>query len=49
MKIGRISQGLQAAAALDLIFYNYRDFTLAGQSPRDTRAYVGALSVTALF
>jgi hypothetical protein len=48
-RVAGIFQGLQAAAALDLIFYNYRDFTLAGQSPRDTRAYVGALSVTALF
>jgi hypothetical protein len=44
-----IFQSFEAAASLDVLFYNYSDFTLAGQAPKDTRAYIGALSVTALF
>jgi hypothetical protein len=44
-----IFQGLQAAASFDLMVYAYRDFTLAGREPRDTRAFVGALSLTTLF
>jgi hypothetical protein len=48
-RIGGIFQGLEAAAAFDVILYNYTDFTLSGREPQDTRAYVGALSVTASF
>jgi hypothetical protein len=44
-----IFQGIQAAVGIDVMAYAYRDFTLAGQSPRDTKAYIGALSLTALF
>jgi hypothetical protein len=44
-----IFQGFEAAAALDVLLYKYTDFTLAGRSPEDTRAYIGSLSVTALF
>jgi Protein of unknown function (DUF3570) len=44
-----IFQGFEAAAALDVLFYKYDDFTLAGRRPEDTRAYIGSLSVTALF
>jgi hypothetical protein len=40
---------LQAAVGLDVLFYAYRDFTLAGRAPEDTRAYIGTLSLTALF
>jgi hypothetical protein len=48
-RIGGVFQGLQAAASFDVILYDYRDFTLAGREPRDTRAYVGSLGVTTLF
>jgi len=42
-------QGFQAGVGLDVLFYNYRDFTLAGRAPLDTKAYLGSLSLTALF
>jgi hypothetical protein len=48
-RIGGIFQGLEASAAFDVIVSSYSDFTLAGREPQDTKAYVGALSVTALF
>jgi len=48
-RIAGIFQGLQAAVGLDVLFYAYRDFTLAGRAPQDTRAYIGTLSLTALF
>jgi hypothetical protein len=44
-----IFQGFEASVSFDVLFYNYTDFTLAGREPQDTRAYVGALGVTALF
>jgi hypothetical protein len=42
-------QGFQAGIGLDVLFYDYKDFTLAGRAPQDTRAYIGSLSLTALF
>jgi hypothetical protein len=44
-----IFQGFQAGLGLDVLFYNYTDFTLAGRAPEDTKAYIGSLSITALF
>jgi len=42
-------QGFQAGVGLEVLFYNYKDFTLAGRAPQDTKAYIGSLSLTALF
>lgn len=44
-----IFQGLEAAVALDVLFNNYRNFTLAGLPVQDTKAYIGSLSLSALF
>jgi hypothetical protein len=44
-----VFQGFQAGAGLDVLIYNYTDFTLAGRAPLDTKAYIGSLSLTALF
>jgi Protein of unknown function (DUF3570) len=44
-----IFQGFQAGFGVDVLFYNYTDFTLAGRAPLDTKAYLGSLSLTALF
>ncbi len=44
-----IFEGLQAGIGIDLLFYNYTDFTLGGRAPSDTTAYIGSLSFTALF
>ena len=44
-----IFDGFQAAVGLDVLFCNYTDFTLGGQAPLDTKAYIGSLSLTALF
>jgi hypothetical protein len=44
-----IFQGFQAAVGLDVLFYAYRDFTLAGRAPQDTKAYLGTLRLTAFF
>jgi len=44
-----IFEGFQAAVGFDILGYNYSDFTLAGKAPLDTRAYIGSLSLTALF
>jgi hypothetical protein len=44
-----IFQGFSGAVGIDVLFYDYRDFTLAGRAPQDTRAYIGSLSVTAMF
>ena len=43
------SRASRPAVGFDILFYNYSDFTLAGQAPLDTRAYIGSLSLTALF
>ena len=42
-------QGFQAGVGLDVLIYNYTDFTLAGRAPQDTKAYLGSVSITALF
>jgi len=42
-------QGFQASVGFDVLFYSYSDFTLAGRAPEDTKAYIGSLSLTALF
>jgi hypothetical protein len=44
-----IFEGFQAAVGFDILGYNYSDFTLAGKAPLDTKAYIGSLSLTALF
>jgi hypothetical protein len=44
-----VFQGFQAGVGLDVLIYNYTDFTLAGRPPLDTKAYIGSLSLTALF
>jgi hypothetical protein len=44
-----IFQGFQAGFGVDVLLYNYTDFTLAGRAPQDTKAYLGSLSLTALF
>jgi Protein of unknown function (DUF3570) len=44
-----IFEGLQAGVGLDVLFYDYSDFTLGGRKPADTTAYIGSLSFTALF
>jgi Protein of unknown function (DUF3570) len=44
-----IFQGFQAGFGVDVLLYNYTDFTLAGRAPLDTKAYLGSLSLTALF
>jgi hypothetical protein len=44
-----IFQGFQAGFGVDVLFYDYKDFTLAGRAPQDTKAYIGTLSITALF
>jgi hypothetical protein len=48
-RMAGIFEGLQAGVGLDVLFYDYRDFTLGGRKPRDTTAYIGTLSFTALF
>jgi len=42
-------QGIQAAASMHVLLHGYRDFTLGGRAPSDTAAFIGSLSVTALF
>jgi hypothetical protein len=44
-----IFEGFQSAFGLDVLIYNYSDFTLGGRAPLDTKAYIGSLSLTALF
>jgi hypothetical protein len=44
-----VFQGIQAGASLHVLMYGYRDFTLAGRTPSDTKALIGSLSFTALF
>jgi hypothetical protein len=48
-RIAGVFEGLQAGAGLDVLFYDYRDFTLGGRKPLDTTAYIFTLSFTALF
>jgi hypothetical protein len=48
-RIAGIFEGLQAGVGLDVLFYNYSDFTLGGRKPLDTTAYIGSLSFTAMF
>ena len=48
-RIFGIFQGLSAAFGLDVLIYAYRDFTLGGRKPDDNKAYIGSLSVTAMF
>jgi hypothetical protein len=48
-RIAGIFEGLQGGIGFDVLFYNYRDFTLGGRKPSDTTAYIGSLSFTALF
>jgi hypothetical protein len=48
-RIWGLFQGIQAGAGLEVLLYNYRDFTLAGRAPQDTKAYLGSVSLTALF
>jgi hypothetical protein len=48
-RIAGIFEGLQGGVGLDILFYDYRDFTLGGRKPSDTTAYIGSLSFTALF
>ena len=44
-----IFEGFQAGVGFDVLIYDYADFTLAGRAPEDTKAYIGSLSLTALF
>jgi hypothetical protein len=48
-RIAGIFEGLQGGVGVDILFYDYRDFTLGGRKPSDTTAYIGSLSFTALF
>lgn len=48
-RIAGIFEGLQSGVGLDVLFYNYSDFTLGGRKPQDTTAYIFSLSFTALF
>ena len=48
-RIAGIFEGLQGGLGLDVLFYDYNDFTLGGRAPSDTTAYIGSLSFTALF
>jgi hypothetical protein len=42
-------QSIQGAASLHVLLHDYRDFTLGGLAPSDDKAFIGSLSVTALF
>jgi len=48
-RIAGVFEALQGGVGLDILFYDYRDFTLGGRKPSDTTAYIGSLSFTALF
>jgi hypothetical protein len=48
-RIVGVFQGIQAGASLHVLLYGYRDFTLGGRPPGDTKAFIGSLSATALF
>lgn len=40
---------LDFALSGDVLLYSYADFTLAGEPVQDTKAYIGSLSITAMF
>ena len=42
-------EGFQAAVGFDILFYNYATSRWPDKAPQDTRAYIGSLSLTALF
>jgi hypothetical protein len=44
-----LMSSLKFGASLDMIVFHYEDYTLGGEEIQDARAYLGSLSLTALF